>query len=181
MLRTINRAAYGIRLTQMPVASRTLQWHRFYTKDVNNDQIFIHPIADSKFKVSLSPKENALPLGYSKNEKISTTNFDDNDEFLSVLHSNIASNVHNDFAFIVEAGTFANSYMPIYDFREIPSYSRVPEVDNIFGYVHVNGDGKIIPGSYEPNSMYRLCNGAGLPRLSDHIYDLVRQKCETTN
>lgn len=180
MLRTISRAAYGKRLNQIPVANHSFQFCRFYSKDANNDHIFIHSIANSKFKFSLSPKENALPIGYSKEEKVNTANFEDNNEFLSVLHSKIALDVHNDFAFIVEAGTFANSYMPIYDFREIPSYSRVPEVDNIFGYVHVNEEGKIIPGSYEPNSMYRLCNGAGLPRLSDHLYELVRQNCESS-
>lgn len=181
MLRTISRTAYAKHLNQIPAVYKSSQWCRFYTKDAKNDHIFIHPIANSKFKVSLSPKENALPIGYSGKEEVNTTNFEDNDEFLSVLHSKIGLDVHNDFAFIVEAGTFANSYMPIYDFREIPSYGRVPEVDNIFGYVHVNELGKIIPGSYEPNSMYRLCNGAGLPRLSDYLYDSVRQKCESVN
>lgn len=181
MLRAINRAACGIRLQKVPVKCCTVQWQRFYTKDANNDHIFIHPNANSKFKVSLSPNEKALAVGYSRDEKIDSSNFQDSEAFLSLLHSNIALDVHNDFAFILEAGTFANSYMPIYDFREIPSYSRVPEVDNIFGYVHVNEEGKIIPGSYEPNSMYRLCNRSGLLRLSDHLYELIRKKCEVAN
>lgn len=107
---------------------------------------------------------------------MNTTNFENNNEFLSVLHSNIDLYVYNGFD---EAGTLVNSYMTVYDVREILSYSRVPEVD--IWYVHVNEDGKIIPGPYETNYMCMLCNGAGLLRLSDYIYELVRQKCETTN
>lgn len=180
MLQTFGRSASRIRFQPLRFTLQSQKFQRFYTKDSNNDQIFIHPEANSLFKVSLSPEENALHMGHSKGQEITPSNFKDNDVFLELLHSEIAKDVQNDFAFIMEAGTFANSFMPIYDFREIPSYGRIPEVDNIFGYVHVNENGKIIPGSYEPNNMYRLCNGTGLPRLSDHLYSVIKKKCETT-
>lgn len=75
----------------------------------------------------------------------------------------------------MEAGANANAFMPIYDFREIPNYARTPEVDDIFGYVLVDGDGKIIPGLYEVNDLYRLCNGVGLVKLTDYLVDEMRK------
>lgn len=146
---------------------------RFYTKYPQNEQIFVHP-HDKVFKLSFSPEENSLPLGYSSTLKdITPGNFQANQAFVSLLHEIIAKNIQDDFCFIMEAGTFANSFMPIYDFREVPRYGRTPEVDSTFGYVQVDSNGKMVPGTYESNNMYRLCNGQGLIKLSDHLHEMV--------
>lgn len=144
-----------------------------------NDQIYLHDLDSNKWKVSLSPNENSLPIGYSKSiDKIEPEIFDPNPAFLQLLHKQIEGHIQDDFSFIIEAGANSNSFMPIYDFREIPRYGRIPEIDNIFGYVQVNENGKIVPGTYELNNMYRLCNGVGPIKLSDFLYENLRAKCE---
>ncbi|CCE73064.1 Piso0_000077 [Millerozyma farinosa CBS 7064] len=146
---------------------------RFYTKYPQNEQIFVHP-HDKVFKLSFSPEENSVPLGYSSTSKdITPSNFRANQEFVSLLHDIISKNIQDDFCFIMEAGTFANSFMPIYDFRDVPRYGRTPEVDGTFGFVQVDSNGKMVPGTYESNNMYRLCNGEGLIKLSDHLHEVV--------
>lgn len=153
---------------------------RQYSQYAANKQIYIHENLGSQlFNVSLSPSKSAIPMGYSKSSTLVTPQeFKSNGEFVELLHKTISEQVFDDFLFIMEAGVNANSFMPIYDFREVPRHGRTPEVDSILGYVQVGGDGKMIKPSYEANSMYRLCNGAGLLRLSDHLYEKVREACE---
>lgn len=146
-----------------------------------NKQVFLHPLK-SRVVASLSERADATPLGTVNTASptvISPHNFAADSRFLEVLHRTIADTVHNDFLFIMEAGVNANAYMPIYDFRHTPSYARIPEVDNIFGYVRVDANGKMIPHSYEANALYRLCNGeSGLIKLSDHLHEKVKEACE---
>lgn len=98
---------------------------------------------------------------------------------MKVLHSTIGKTVYGDFLFIMEAGVNANQFMPIYDFRKTPNYARIPEVDDIFGYVHVDASGKMIPNTYEANNLYRLCNGeSGIIQLSEYLYEQVKEACE---
>lgn len=152
---------------------------RSYTKYPLNEQIYIHENGQNHFKFTLSNNPQSLAIGYSNQEQIVKPNaFQVNEEFVKVLHEQIGKFVQDDFSFIIEAGTNANSYMPIYDFREVPRYGRIPEVDNIFGYVMVDGNAKIVPGTYESNNLYRLCNGAGLIKLSDHLYEKLQYETE---
>lgn len=155
---------------------------RYASQYPQNKQIFIHPKAEHHTSfASLSKNPKAVPLGtvYSTTLAITPQNFQENPAFLDILHLVVAAKVQNDFLFIVEAGANANTFMPIYDFRHIPNYARIPEVDNIFGYVQVDGLGKIIPGTYESNSLYRLCNGdSGIIKLSDYLYEVVQAECE---
>ncbi|CUM62762.1 uncharacterized protein PRCAT00000319001 [Priceomyces carsonii] len=151
---------------------------RFYTKYPTNDQIFVHKTGNN-YKYSLSPEPSSLPIGYGPAPSdVPAENFKPNDTFLRQLQRRIGSDIQNDFSFILEAGANAGAFMPIYDYREVPRYGRIPEVDNIFGYVQVNQEGTIVPGTYEENSFYRLCNGSGPIRLSDYLYDKLRSDCE---
>lgn len=156
------------------------QFSRTFSKYPRNDQIFIHKIGSS-YAVNLSPDPKATPLGFSSSSEISHETFKSNPEFLDLLNKRIKESIQKDFTFIMEAGVNANAFMPIYDLREIPNYARVPEVDNIFGYVLVDGEGKIVPGSYESNQLYRLCNATGLVRLTDHLLEEMRRATELTN
>lgn len=151
---------------------------RRYTQYAANNQMYIHENG-TNYNVSLLPQKSALPVGTSQSKHhVAPELFSSNPAFLELLHTTIAREVYGDFSFIIEAGANANAYMPIYDFREIPRYGRTPEVDDIFGYVQVGSDGKMISNSYEANAMYRLCSGEGLMRLSDHLYEKMRQGCE---
>lgn len=157
---------------------RLFQQIRHFSKYSLNDQIKIHELAPNFFKLSFSEDAKAMAIGFSNSKNITPHNFQVNSPFLNQLHELIAKKIDNDFSFIIEAGTNANSYMPIYDFREIPKYARIPQVDNVFGYVMVDGNGKMIPNTYESNNLYRLCNGKGLIKLSDFLYDEIKEVVE---
>lgn len=161
------------------VAKSNRLFARAYTKLASNEQIYVHKVADHGYKFSLSTNPKVLGLGYgTRDQELSPDDFEPNDRFVTLLHENIAKSVENDFTFVMEAGVNVSSYMPIYDMREIPRYARVPEIDNVFGYVQVDDAGKIVPGSYQNNVMYRVCNGAGLTKLSDYMLEKVQQACE---
>ncbi|GEQ68143.1 hypothetical protein JCM33374_g1810 [Metschnikowia sp. JCM 33374] len=153
----------------------TLQFLRQYTKYAKNDQIYLHDIA-GKYAATLSKNATDIPIGFSPSLTITPSTFKGNPEFLDLLHGKIQKDIQNDFTFIMEAGANASTYMPIYDFREIPKYARTPNVDDVFGYVLVDASGKIVPESYEKNNLYRLCNGTGLIKLSDYLLDEMRKE-----
>lgn len=149
---------------------------RFLSKYAKNSQIYVHNLNPGKNLYSLSSNPDSLAIGYGKD---TPNEFVVEKKFIEKLHETIGSKVHKDFSFIMEAGMAANSYMPIYDFREIPNYARIPEVDAIFGYVMVDSEGKIVPNSYEANTSYRLVDGVnGLVKLSDYLCEEVRKVCE---
>lgn len=150
---------------------------RFYTQYSKNDQIFLHD-TNHKLSVSFSKSPASIPIGYSTSETVTPELFKPNPEFLPLLHSTFGSCIDQDFSFIMEAGVNANTFMPIYDFREVPKFGRRPEIDSVFGYVQVDEQGKIVPGSYDSNDMYRLCNASGLPKLSDYMYEQIQQKIQ---
>ncbi|WPK27369.1 hypothetical protein PUMCH_004755 [Australozyma saopauloensis] len=150
------------------------QFLRFFSRYPKNDQIYVHKVGSS-YVANLSENPKDTPIGFSPSEKIDHETFKSNPEFLDLLNNKIKDSIQKDFSFIMEAGANANAFMPIYDFREIPNYARTPEVDDIFGYVLVDGDGKIIPGLYEVNDLYRLCNGVGLVKLTDYLVDEMRK------
>lgn len=152
----------------------TLAFLRQYSKYLKNDQIFLHDVA-GKYAVTLSKSASDVPIGFSPSLEVHPSTFTGNPKFLDLLQERIKTGIQNDFTFIMEAGANALTYMPIYDFREIPKYARTPNVDDVFGYVLVDEAGKIVPGSYEKNDLYRLCNGTGLIKLSDYLLEEMKQ------
>lgn len=148
--------------------------YRNYTVYSKNDQIYLHEF-ENRVAASFSKSPKDIVIGYSPTTKIDPERFEQNNDFLKLLNKSISDKVQNDFTYIMEAGNYGDSYMPIYDFREVPRFGRSPEVDSIFGYVRVNSEGKILPGSYERNDMYRLCNGAGLIKLSSYLLEQIQE------
>lgn len=163
------------RLTKTRIIFNQLRSLSRYSK---NNQIFIHDISNNNYKFCLTSNPTSLPIGYSKTKDPSPQDFQPEDQFLPILHKLISEEIQNDFSFIMEAGMNVSSFMPIYDFREIPEYARIPEVDSIFGYVQVDDKGKIIPSTYQANDSYRLIDGInGLIKLSDFLYDKMQSQC----
>lgn len=163
----------------IPKAAKLATSWRSITEYRGREQLFFHAAENNGYKVSLSPLETSLPLGISTSkDEVTPKNFRENPAFMPLLQEAIKNEVQNDLAFIIEAGVHVSSFMPIYDFREIPRYQRIPDIDSIFGYIRVDEQGKMIPGAYEPNDLYRLCNGTGLIKLSDYLYDLMRKLVE---
>lgn len=157
-----------------PLRQATRTFLRTYTVYSKNDQIYLHQLP-GKVAASFSKDPNDMEIGHLISGYIEPEHFKPNKQFLDLLNSNIHDKVDHDFTFIMEAGANANTYMPIYDFREVPRFGRTPEVDSVFGYVRVSSDGKIIPNSYESNDMYRVCNGAGLVKLSDYMLKQIQE------
>lgn len=121
-------------------------------------------------KISFNKNPNGLIIG-SFNGEVTKENFMPNPKFLPKLHEIISEKVYDDFAFIMEASVNANSYMPIYDFRDIPRYGRIPEIENVFGYLQVSQDGNMTAGTYQDNSLYQIWGIDGLICLSDHLLE----------
>lgn len=144
-----------------------------------NPQIYIHEKAPHTFNFSLSRQADSIPIGSSQSTDPTSSNFIPNAKFETILENAMANKVYDDFTFIMEAGTNANSFMPIYDFREIPKYSRTPYIEDVFGYVQVDDKGQIVPNSWQRNSMYEICSGkTGLCKFSDYMYEVLQEQCE---
>lgn len=144
-----------------------------------NPQIYSHQLGPLAYKFSLLPDPKYIGLGTSVKRCIDDPEaFVPNKDYVELLHKTIAERIHNDFTFIVEAGMNASTHMPIYDLREVPNYARIPDIENIFGYIQVDDKGKMIPGSYQSNNMYRLYTGLnGLSSLSDYLLEEMRKEC----
>ncbi|OBA19306.1 hypothetical protein METBIDRAFT_46782 [Metschnikowia bicuspidata var. bicuspidata NRRL YB-4993] len=164
----------SVRFFKMIKRGATLGLLRQYSRYAKNDQIFLHDVA-GRYAATLSKNATDVPIGFSPSLEVSPSNFEGNPKFLDLLHDRIKTGIQNDFTFIMEAGTNALTYMPIYDFREIPKYARTPNVDDVFGYVLVDGSGKIVPDSYEKNDLYRICNGTGLIKLSEYLLEEMKK------
>lgn len=174
MLHRISRCTGASRAWKLAM-SLSRSFLRQFSRYSKNDQIYLHALNGGVY-ASLSSLPNDLPIGHLPSEVIHPNTFQPNLKFVNLLHSIIGSSIQHDFTFIMEAGANALQFMPIYDFREIPRYARTPNVDDVFGYVLVDDAGKIVPGSYEPNSLYRVCNGSGLVKLSDYLLERMRDE-----
>ncbi|KAI5954174.1 hypothetical protein KGF57_003923 [Candida theae] len=152
---------------------------RCLTQYAKNPQIYIHETPQKGYKFSLSKNPNALPIGDSQVTDPKPGNFTINKRFVSVMNKTFETKVYEDFTFVMEAGTNANSFMPVYDFRDIPKYSRQPYIGNVFGYLQVDANAKIVPGSWQRNDLYELCSGKdGLCHFSEFMYETLQQECE---
>ncbi|CDK29878.1 unnamed protein product [Kuraishia capsulata CBS 1993] len=143
---------------------------------------------DGRYFISFSKKSALTPLGQISNRSsldeasskdVSNSEFTENKQFMKLLQETVAEHIHNDFAYIIEAGAAPSSYVPIYDFRSPPSYGRATDADGALGYVRADESGKIMPGSYESNYSYRpLSDPYGFLKLSDHIYEKLLERLE---
>ncbi|KAI5964142.1 uncharacterized protein KGF55_002084 [Candida pseudojiufengensis] len=173
MFQVLLRQARSTKPTQLN------QQLRFLTKYSKNPQIIIHENPPNHFNFSLSSKPNALTIGSSTSNDPKPENFQINNNFKELLEKTLSTKIYNDFTFIMEASTNGDSFMPIYDFREIPEYSRRPYIENVFGYVQVDKSGKIKPETWQKNDMYQICSGkSGLPKFTEYLYETLQEECE---
>lgn len=146
---------------------------RVFTRSLANitKQIYIHPAN----AISFSKQDNGLKIGHFTNSSFTKENFVPNPQFLPKLQDLIGHKIYDDFTFLMEASVNANSFMPIYDMRNVPRYGRIPEIDNVYGYLQVDELGKMIGQTYQANDMYLLFNADGLITLSDFLLEEVRK------
>jgi hypothetical protein len=105
-------------------------------------------------------------------ERLSDMGLIENPKFVEKLQEEMKSIANEDEGIAREATTYQSNYMPIVDERGIPPFGRIPDPENILGYVRVE-DGKVVKDSYVPMMSYRLCNSDGLMQLSKTIYDRI--------
>ncbi|KAI3404743.1 hypothetical protein KGF56_002446 [Candida oxycetoniae] len=173
MLLSYMKSSRGLQLMYSATGTRLLTT---YSK---NPQIYIHENPPKHYNFSLSKKPNSIVIGSSQSMDPKPSTFYTNPKFQSILQMTMKKKIYDDFTFIMEAGTNANSYMPIYDFREIPRYSRTPYIGDVFGYVQIDNEGKMIPQSWQKNDMYEVCSGkTGLCKFSEFMYETLREECE---
>ncbi|KAG7666378.1 uncharacterized protein J8A68_000074, partial [[Candida] subhashii] len=160
-----------VKPSQLVITFRSLSQYR------HNPQIYIHELNPNIYKFSLSTNPNSLDIGISDSVLPTPESFKSNPKFLELVHETIRDHIDQDFTYIIEGGVNKDGYMPIYDLREMPenTYARVPPPENVFGYVQVDKDGKIIKGTYQPNKLYRSCTStSGLNKFSDYILDQLK-------
>ncbi len=173
---------------------------RFYTQLTTNPHLYLHDISeiesDQNTKIlSLSPLRNSIPIGLininiendkakedlalTPNSFVPKTSLPNTTKlFLDILHNVLLNNIHNDSIFSSLAINFKTQFMPIYDLRNPPNYGRIPEIDDIFGYVWIDKDGNIVKDTYAKNDNYRLVNSNGGINLTDDMNKLVKEECE---
>jgi hypothetical protein len=75
-------------------------------------------------------------------------------------------------------------WLHVYDQRGVPPFGRIADPQDIFGSVLVDGEGKVIPGHWEENGMYRLVTGeTGIINLSqflrERLVEALQKEAET--
>jgi hypothetical protein len=68
-------------------------------------------------------------------------------------------------------GSNRGGFVHVYDQRRVPDYGRIPDPEDIFGSVEVDGEGKFVDGNgrYEQSGTYRVCTNDGILGLTDFL------------
>lgn len=83
--------------------------------------------------------------------------------------------VYSDLA----AGETRTQFFHIYDLRLPPVFGRIPEVEDILGTVELrveDGAARIVPYSFQENSMYRPVTQYGGMLVSPHMFDMLARE-----
>lgn len=129
------------------------------------------------------------------------SNFHDNSSFIkNVLFPVLSKHVHEcpEYNRIAEGEKFyGGTTLHVYDFRAPPPYGRIPDVQDILGTVRIQEaefydedsperlagqlykTTPIVPGTFEPNPMYRLLTMNGFIHLSDLLQKKVARACQS--
>ncbi|GME76681.1 unnamed protein product [Ambrosiozyma monospora] len=165
-------------------------------------QLFLHSISSNTTKVSFSKDPESLHIGSITTPKltssststssipgsgisipteetlqrlqITTSNFTPNRDFLTLLQNLFSTKVKDDMTYQIDALNYPLSYMAIADLRAPISYmNQRADLEDTFGFVHVDQFGEIVDGTYEPSETYRLCGYEGIIKLSDFMCEEV--------
>lgn len=187
------RIAGVARLGARPVAWRPLSTLR------RRPPLYGHE-KGSDIVVSLSPKEDAAPLGSFPADKLALfakafeepefasepcqtienpSLFNLNRDFMRVVHRVIGENITDEHIFgsMIQVAADGNLFYSLYDLRAPPAYGRIPEVEDTLGMIEIR-NGQVVRGSYEANNMYRPVSSYGFITLPDKLNELVRDELE---
>ena len=66
-------------------------------------------------------------------------------------------------------GAGRGGYIHISDERHPPDFGRIAEPEDIFGSMEVDGEGRILRGTYQQSGTYRMCTREGVLGLSEFL------------
>ncbi len=68
-------------------------------------------------------------------------------------------------------GAGRGGYIHVYDLRHPPDFGRIPEPEDIFGSLEVDGEGNFVDGHgrYQKSGSYRIVTNDGILELSDFL------------
>jgi hypothetical protein len=66
----------------------------------------------------------------------------------------------------------------VYDLRHPPDFGRIPDPEDIFGSVEVDGEGVFVGegGGYQSSGTYRIVTRDGVLGLSDYLREKLVQR-----
>lgn len=174
-MQRIARAAYSVNRRLV----NTVKYSR-------QEQLYLHQFNAELTAVSFSPDFNKTHIGtvHTKGAEeknladlvVTVQNFRENKDFFPVLHKAFFENVYDDQTYIFDAMNYSESFMAIGDYKVILDYmNQRPELANTLGFVHVDSDGIMERGSYQPNDMYTLCNIDGIITLSENMNEQLQK------
>lgn len=135
-------------------------------------QLFMKMLPNSQISLFFSPK---YTVGLINQCSTNVPVFVPNSQFVPLMQKLISEKGHLDPTFKMESPLYRHSFMPIYDFRDVPDRGRSPDICNVFGHVLVDGEGSMVQGTYEPNEWYTPYNERdGFIILSDFLLECVR-------
>lgn len=156
--------------------------------------LYAHEKSASEVTISLSKDPKAVPVGtlresmksftsprreYPPFRPIRPSQFESNPNFSPLLWKVLESHIHECpmFQSFGKAEAKSTTFFSVYDFRNPPTYGRIPEVEDIFGTVRLDKTG-IVQGSFERNTMYRPATTTGFIQLTDLLHEKLKASCE---
>ncbi|KAI0088245.1 hypothetical protein BDY19DRAFT_891510 [Irpex rosettiformis] len=105
--------------------------------------------------------------------------FRENPKFLDVLHEAVQSGLRDGVDDIQINGAIQTQqgWMHIHDDRNIPALGRIGDPDDIIASVRVE-EGKILAETYQPMPSYRLCTADGVIKLTEGLFERLKQVLE---
>jgi hypothetical protein len=97
--------------------------------------------------------------------------FEVNPEFVRLLHEVVRERAPEDAGCRAEAQRMGHGWLYVVDMRRAPGTAQVPPED-IVGYFQVE-DGRLVPGSYTPNSRHLVFSDSGLVRLPGALHEAL--------
>ncbi|KIW11417.1 hypothetical protein PV08_10717 [Exophiala spinifera] len=75
-------------------------------------------------------------------------------------------------------GAGRGGWVHVYDQRRVPDFGRIPDPEDIFGSIEVDGNGEFVDGHgrYEPSGTYRVVTNDGILGLSDFMRERLMQR-----
>ncbi|GAA6027755.1 hypothetical protein JCM8097_008018 [Rhodosporidiobolus ruineniae] len=142
---------------------------------------FVRPLPPSATLSSFDQKDQPpRPQEDPRVPPITPRNWDDNPQFLPLLHQFLQANVENDLWLQTQAKAVEgnDTYIHIADQRAPADANRQPHPQDVLASVLVQ-EGKLVPSSYEANTTaYRLVSNDGLLQLPEQLRNGFIEACE---